>query len=153
MHAGTLRTREGHTYIIIGPEQSAKGFSAKFSICTETLVFSLQRFPLYGNKHNYVVATIAIQSFLSYTDNEGPESYFCTACDDSEFWSSGYNSSRDGTELSNKRETYCNLYFFKGYPLQTYCRMLKWNCVVYETNENNSEKCGSPDKGTTDAIV
>ena len=37
---GALRMREGHTYIIIGPEQSAKVFSAKFSHCTETRKFS-----------------------------------------------------------------------------------------------------------------
>ena len=40
VYAGTLRMREGHTYIIIGPEQSTKVFSAKFSFCTETRKFS-----------------------------------------------------------------------------------------------------------------
>ena len=51
VYAGALRMREGHTYIIIGPEQSAKVFSAKFSFCTEKnekKVFSLEKFPLYG---------------------------------------------------------------------------------------------------------
>ena len=48
VYAGALRMREGHTYIIIGPE-SAKVFSAKFSFCTENAkVFSLESFPLYG---------------------------------------------------------------------------------------------------------
>ena len=51
------------------------------------------------------------------------------------------------------REKLIVIHFFKGYPLQTYCRILKWNCVVHETNEKNSEKYGSPDKGTIDAIV
>ena len=45
VYAGALRMRKGHTYIIIGPEQSAKVFSAKFSFCTG---FSIESFPLYG---------------------------------------------------------------------------------------------------------
>ena len=40
VYAGTLRMHEGHTYIIIGTEQSAKVFSAKFSFCTEKQKFS-----------------------------------------------------------------------------------------------------------------
>ena len=40
IYAGELSMREGHTYIIIGPKQSAKVFSAKFSFCTETQTFS-----------------------------------------------------------------------------------------------------------------
>ena len=40
--------REDHTYIIIGPEQSTKVFSTKFSFCTETNVFCLEHFLLYG---------------------------------------------------------------------------------------------------------
>ena len=40
VYAGVLRMREGHTYIIIGTEQSAKVFSSKFSFCTETRKFS-----------------------------------------------------------------------------------------------------------------
>ena len=39
VYTGELRMREGHTYII-GPEQPVKGFSAKFSFCTETLKLS-----------------------------------------------------------------------------------------------------------------
>ena len=40
VYAGALRMREGHTYIIIGTEQSAKVFSAKFSLCNEMRKFS-----------------------------------------------------------------------------------------------------------------
>ena len=44
MYAGALCMCEGHTYIIIGPEQSAKVFSTKFSFCTETQKFSAIRY-------------------------------------------------------------------------------------------------------------
>ena len=39
-YAGALCMGEGHTHIIIGPEQPVKVCSAKFSFCTETQKFS-----------------------------------------------------------------------------------------------------------------
>ena len=39
-YAVVLCMGEGHTHIIIGPEQPAKVCSAKFSFCTETQKFS-----------------------------------------------------------------------------------------------------------------
>ena len=48
VYAGALRMREGHTYIIIGQEQSAKVISAKFSFCSETESFLPRMFSAIG---------------------------------------------------------------------------------------------------------
>ena len=52
-HVACMRVHmcEGHTYIIIGPEQSTKVFSAKFSFCTETRKFSPSKVFRYTVSH------------------------------------------------------------------------------------------------------
>ena len=51
VYAGVLRMQEYHTYIIIGPEQSAKVLSVKFLFCTETRKFSPSKVFLYTGYH------------------------------------------------------------------------------------------------------
>ena len=57
VYAGALRMREGHTYIIIGLEQSAKVFSAKFSFCTEMRKFSPSKVFRYTVEYCYALDT------------------------------------------------------------------------------------------------
>ena len=68
MYAGALRMCEGHTYIIIGPEQSAKVFSAKFSFWTETRKFfpsKVFRYKVYFTSHNNNTSKILYLMIIS----------------------------------------------------------------------------------------
>ena len=64
VYAGALHMREGHTYIIIRPDQSTKFSPRNFRFVQNAKVFSLKSFPLYGIRLSERLALTSSNNFL-----------------------------------------------------------------------------------------